>query len=309
MKLTEVSRLIKTVAKGHAVQSWRAPFIVLAMVILVAGCTGLQASAKNSYTDEWTAEAMPKTGQIRLLLRYQTTTYGVGTITLLGKPERFKSLAQALASDNGTVKFQITHDAGTLSLEGSGQGGKASGKWSYLPDPAFVSELTRRGYSAPTPDQQFYLTLHDVGVALLDEIKAQGYEKPSMEQLVTLGTHGVDVEYLREMKAVNYKFDSIDALILMRDHGVNATYVRALNDLGFTQLPADMVLRSLDHGVTPRFIKEIKANGVADVSLDELIRLRDHGVTVEFIKTVKAHGYSNLSADKLINLRIHGLSK
>lgn len=309
MKLTEVSRLIKPFAAGRAAQSLRATIFLLVVTISGACFPIAQANTKDFYTKEWTAETVQKTGQIRVLLRYQTATYGVATTTYVGKPERFKSLAQALASDNGAVKFQIAYEAGTLNFEGSVQGGVASGKWSYLANPVFASELKQRGIGIPTPDQQFYLTLHDVRLAFLEELKTQGYERPSMDQLVTLGTHGVDAAYLKDMKALNYKFDSIDTLILMCDHGVNATYIEALRDLGVTQLPADHVLRAMDHGVTLRFIKELKANGVADLSLDELIRMRDHGITVEFIKKVKAHGYNDLSAENLISLRIHGFSK
>src|SRR3712207_4121879 len=91
----------------------------------------------------------------------------------------------ALASDGpAAIQFRMQRDAGLISCEGSGRGGRATGTCSFAPDPAFAAELERRGVGRPSEREQFTLALHPAGVAELDELQRQGYQRPNVQQLI-----------------------------------------------------------------------------------------------------------------------------
>jgi len=235
------------------------------------------------------------------------------------------------------VAFKLVRDAATFECDGWFANGQGSGTWKFVPSASFNNTLKQRGFTEPTPRQQFLLAATDFQLALLDELNAQKYEPFTTDDVVRMATHGISLKYVRDMKAAGYTFTSVPALIRMRDHGVAPAYIKALTAAGFTGLTAEQVLqardhginadyissmtslahrklaldelvRLRDHGVTPNFLAELAAAGYKDLSLDDLLRLRDHGVSASFIEDVRAHGYKNLSVDDLVKMRDHGVS-
>src|SRR5258708_4872770 len=161
-----------------------------------------------------------------------------------------RGLNQSQVMSNGAVvQFQLVRDAGTLNCEGWFKDGKGAGHYTFTPNQSYVSELRRRGYDAPTDEQQFTMAVHNVSYALMDELSAQGYDRPSLDTLVRTGTHGVNIEYVREMGGLGFRLKSVESLVRMRDHGVGPKFIKELNALGYNQLSAEEYVRVRDHGV------------------------------------------------------------
>ena len=213
-----------------------------------------------------------------------------------------------LESTNGPVQFKLRRDAGTFTFDGIVKNGVGAGTFEFTPDPAFAEGLAKRGFSRPTPAEQYQLARSDVGYAFLDELNAQGYAKPQTADLVRAGQHGVTPAYLREMGTLGYRLGSLDPLITLRDHGVTPEYVRELGDLGYKGLTADAIRQARDHGITPAYVRAMRDNGYGSLSMDQLTTARDHGITPEYIRELGEAGYRGLAIDEAINVRDHGIT-
>jgi beta-lactamase regulating signal transducer with metallopeptidase domain len=316
--------------KSHGSTSWTAGLISIAAVLILAG--GLLAthslskpqtpkgrakqeeSASSSqavlaeYTGQWLIDYAPGTDVVHLSVRYRTgressdNSYSVPL-------DRLQGLSPTDLMANGSVvKFQVKRDAGSFDCEGWIKGGQGSGHFKFSPSPGFTAELRKRGYEAPSVEQQFSMAMHDVSLALIDELNAQGYQRPNLDQLVKIGTHGVHLEYLKGLKALGYQLGSVDRLIEMRDHGVDLDFIRGLGALGYKGLAAEDLIRTRDHGVDPEFVTALKQLGYGSLAIEDVIRTRDHGVDAEFIKELKTLGYDGLQLGQVINLRDHGVT-
>ena len=267
------------------------------------------AGAAGSYSGQWLIEFKSGEDRVQLSLRYERENHHSDTTRQIMPAELNGLTREQAMSANGTqVKFQLQRDAGAFHCEGWFRAGKGSGHFVFAPSPAFVAELSERGYDAPSDEQQFSLALHDVSLAFVEELHAQGYERPTLAELVDTGTHGVHLEYVRGLKALGYTLRSVPLLIKMRDHGVSLNYVRELAAHGYTRVPAEELIRTRDHGVSTTFVNELRALGYERLPVEQLRRLRDHGVSTSFIKELKQLGYERLPVEQLIRLRDHGVS-
>jgi beta-lactamase regulating signal transducer with metallopeptidase domain len=251
--------------------------------------------------------------------------------------QQFEGLTTAALSGGGeVVRFQLRRDAGTFTFEGVFRNGAGAGTFTFDANPAFRTELTKRGFAAPTALEQYRLARNDVGYAFIDELTKQGYAKPDTAGLVRAGDHGVNTTYVREMGAEGYRLGTLEPLITLRDHGVTPAYIRGLAELGYKAVPADDLRKARDHGVTPDYVRGLRDSGYSGLPLAQLIsardhgvdpafvqglaeaghrnlaiehaiKVRDHGVTPDYVRGMRDHGYGSLSIDELINARDHGV--
>jgi hypothetical protein len=257
--------------------------LLIGAAILVLGLAFVldkTARAQQTYTGQWLIEAKPGAEKVNLSLRYHVarnkpddnsgfnsnTTYDIALAQLSGLTS-----AQVMSASGGHVEFQLRRDPGDLNFEGWFKDGHGAGHFVFVPNANFSSELTKRGFAAPSAEQQFMLAVHGVDLAYVDELRQQGYQQPTLDELVRLGTHGVRLEYVRELRTLGYEVKNADLLIRMVDHGVNLRYVRNLAALGYEKVSPEELIRSADHGVNTDFIKNLETAGYPRVSLDQLV--------------------------------------
>ncbi len=216
--------------------------------------------------------------------------------------------ASQLAGAGGPVQFRLRRDAGTFTFDGALRNGLGAGTFSFTPDPQFPAELVTRGFTRPTPVEQYQMARHDIGFAFLDELNAQGYSKPQTSELIRAGQHGVQAAYVRDLGALGYRLGSLAPLIELRDHGVTPAYIRELGELGHKGLPVDDLRTARDHGVTPEFVKGMRDAGYGALPMAQLINARDHGVSGAYAGELAAAGYAKLPLEALIRTRDHGVS-
>lgn len=213
-----------------------------------------------------------------------------------------------LTGPGGPVKFTVRRDAGTFTFEGMMRNGVGAGTFSYSPNPNFPEELAKRGFTRPTPSEQYQLARHDVGFAFLDELNRQGYARPQTPELVRAGQHGVNATYLRDMGGLGYKLGTLDPLIKLRDHGITPEYVAQMAEQGYKGLSADEIQKARDHGITPEYVRAMRDSGYGSLPIAEITRARDHGITAEYVRGMRDAGYSQTPLPELINLRDHGIT-
>jgi hypothetical protein len=181
----------------------------------------------------------------------------------------------SMLDHDGPVKFEYVRDSGRILCEGQVTGGRASGPFTVVLNPSFVSALQKMGYAAPHDDEAFSLVTSDV-----------------------------TLDYARAIRETGLT-SSVSDLIDLRDHGVSSDYVRAVRQEGFTNLTASDISNLRDHGVEPNYLKAIKAAN-PNLSLDEIDSLYDHGVKPDYYKSMKATA-AQLSIEQIDSLFDHGV--
>ncbi|HKS40374.1 MAG TPA: hypothetical protein VJX74_07140, partial [Blastocatellia bacterium] len=127
-----------------------------ALVLLLCYTQIRSTAAQGAITGEWIIESKPGTDQVYLTVQHGNGRHNHSMSSTDIKQENLKGLNPALMQGNGSpVQFQIVREAGTLNCEGWFKQGKGSGHFTFASNAAFVSELRKRNYGAPTEAQLF----------------------------------------------------------------------------------------------------------------------------------------------------------
>lgn len=262
------------------------------------------ARAQQAYSGQWLIDAKPQAEKVHLNLRYRRSEKKDGSEPDFNNSTSFDipiaqlsglTPPQIMSAAGGQVKFQLVRDAGTVDCEGWFKEGHGAGHFVFTPNAGFAAELTKRGYAAPTVEQQFMMAFHGVDLNLIEELRIQGFKQPTTSLLVRMGTHGVRLNYMKELHGLGYRVKSAEELIRMVDHGVSLRYIRNLAALGYERLSPEELVRAADHGVS----------SYENVPVEQLIKLVDHGVSISFIEKARAAGHKDL--DQMIYLHNHGI--
>ena len=259
------------------------------------------STGQQDFTGTWEVHPSRTPGQVQLTIRRGQSTHG-RTLPLA----ELERLAGTTLSTATTVHFPIRRDAGTFTIDGTCRDSACAGVFTFEPSATFAAELAKRGIGRPTPQDQFYLAVADVGPAYLDTLASTGYKTPDLPLLVRAAQHGVDRGYVRDMADLGYKLGTLDHLITLRDHGVDPEYVRGMAANGLAKLSADDLVRARDHGVDPEYVSGLAALGFRGLGVDALVGARDHGVDPEYIRGMQSLG-QKLTIDGFTRTRDHGV--
>ena len=258
---------------------------VLAVLCLLWACypaSDVTYSNPQNTSNQWLIEYWTSENRLHLTMRYRRTGAGNFSFNDSGFNVTLDQLAgltreQVMSPAGTNVRFQLKRDAGTFDFEGWFRQGNGSGHFTFNPNSAFNSDLSRLGFGRASDEQLLSLAMTDTGLAFVNELKAQDYDTSTVQQLVKMAHHGVKLEYLQGLKSLGYSVKSTDLVVRMKDHGVSANFIKEIRDLGYTNTSIEQLVRLKDHGVSAAYIKRMKERGYADLSLDEYIRLRNRG--------------------------------
>src|SRR6185437_11045661 len=172
---------------------WRANRFALSIgaVVAIASVAFLlnrAAFAQQTYEGQWLIETKPQSEKVNLSLRYHTgknkpdDNFGFNSNTSFDiAPAQFSGLTQAqmMSATGAHVEFQLRRDPGDLNFEGWFKEGHGAGHFVFAPSASFSGELTKRGFPAPSAEQQFMFAIHGIDLAYVDELHSQGYQQPT----------------------------------------------------------------------------------------------------------------------------------
>jgi hypothetical protein len=146
------------------------------------------------------------------------------------------------------VSFSVVRDAGTIDCKGFVQERRGAGLFTFQPNPQYVPEMAKLGYSFEGKD------------------------------LLSATIFDVSFEFARAMKSADVRGLDAGKLIAFRIHGVSPEFAGELGHLGYPHAPPDQLIALRIHGVTPEYIEGLRSKGLQNLTLDQLISLRIHGV-------------------------------
>ncbi|HEY2467329.1 MAG TPA: M56 family metallopeptidase [Terracidiphilus sp.] len=209
----------------------------------------------------------------------------------------------SVLNHDGPVKFEYVRDSGRIVCEGRVAGGRASGPFTVVLNPSFVSALEKMGYVAPQEDEAFSLVTSDVTLGYAQAVRDTGLTS-SLSDLINLRDHGVSSDYVRAVRQEGFTNLSASEISELRDHGVNPNYLKAIKAAG-PDLSIEAIDRLYDHGVKPDYYKSMKTTA-PQLSIEQIDSLFDHGVEPDSYKGF-ASVDPKLSIEQIDSLRDHGV--
>ena len=209
------------------------------------------------------------------------------------------------------VRFELRREPGTVTFEGTFQGGRGEGDFTFTPSRDYVRRLRSVGvrFESAQGDEArelLELALFDVSIDFIRSMRAIGYDV-SLEKYLAFRIFDVDPGYVRDMSSVGFDHLSADRLIETRIHGATPEYIRQRRSAG-EDLALDEYIESRIFQITPAFAEEMSQAGYPDLDRDMLLQFRIQGVTPDFIQSLRDVGYSNLPAEQLVQMRIFGVT-
>ena len=204
------------------------------------------------------------------------------------------------------VHFSVVRDAGAIDCQGFVQEQRGAGLFTFTPNPQYVQEMQKLGYSF-RDDQLFSAATFDVSFEFARALKVLGVQGLDAEKLMAFRIHGVNPEFVRELRSEGLKAADAEKLIAFRIHGVTPEFVKGLRAAGVSVGNEEQLVAFRIHGVSPQFVGDLSHLGYSHPPAEQLIALRIHGVTPEYIESLRSKGLHDLTLEQLVNMRIHGV--
>ena len=279
----------------------RTPFLVIAILAVVATLVYAQSSARGTWTSEVRSD---EPGTINLQMQRAMKHSNMGTNF---KVTDLRGLdPAALKGSNIPVKFDVARDAGTIAFTGTFNEGLGHGEFQFTANPEYLSGMKAMGYQ-DVDEKAFELATLDVSRAFAKEIRDLGY-KTDLKELIEARIFNVGREQVEGLKAVGLTNLPMKKLVEYQIFHVTPDYIRQMR-ASFPNIEMDQMVAMRIHKATPEFAKEMAALGYSNLSAQELINFRIHGVSPEFIREVGELGLKSLSAEQLVQFRIFGVGR
>jgi hypothetical protein len=184
-----------------------------------------------------------------------------------------------LQREGAHVDAVIHAEAGKITCSGAVHGGRLSGDYTFVPDPAFVARMQQMGFHDFDAEKLQAYTLFRIETAWIRSIQDTGVTGLDSGNLIALRIFHVDAGYINGLKALGYPAPDAGKLVALR----------------------------VQH-VDPEEVKQIRAMGYQP-TLDELVQMRIFKVTPDFIHRMQARGLKDLTISKLVQIRIFNLAE
>ncbi|MEL6274474.1 MAG: M56 family metallopeptidase, partial [Bacteroidota bacterium] len=252
----------------------------------------------------WTAEIVGSRIDFQLIVRSDNGRYS------FANSHTFENINPATLPRNEVGSFTISNAAGNITFRGIFEGNEGFGTFDFTPDPSFVAELERRGYSGYKEMEMLHFILSDFSPNYIDAIEAEGYS-PNKDQLLEMAIFGFNPDNFRQtlddLESLGYEKPKLRKLIELRIHGINKQYVEELSRAGYQDLTLKDVINARIHGLSAEYVQGMAGIGFSNLSFNRILDMSIHGVSPEYVTTLRNY-YPSLSPQKAIDARIHGIS-
>ncbi|KAA1247961.1 M56 family metallopeptidase [Aquimarina sp. RZ0] len=207
-------------------------------------------------------------------------------------------------------KFEITKEAGTMTLIGTFDGSIGNGRYTFTPNTEFIKSLQNYGLRG-NQKKLIHCFLTDFDTNYLTYLKNEGLaiNQDDFEDIIhkSLPLDTLKM-YRNELKKLGYNTYTIKEISKLNLFDVDIPYISFINKIGEQKVSLKKVIKAKIHNLTPNFIKSYTDNGHLNMSLDDYMKLKIHNVTPDFISDFKKEGYGNISVKEAQNLKIHNVT-
>ena len=226
-----------------------------AALLSIFACSAPTAAADPLVLTDvrWVAEpASGKKGAPRIRIQHRKSS---SDQTFDGSRSYFAKAEVALSRETpGPVRFEVAHDAGTLSCTGTlTRAFDGGGECRFTSDPAFERALGERGLAPEQRSSLLAMLLVDASIELADGLTREGVRPKDADDLIAAAALDVRPEYVRDLRSEALVLTDVEDAIACRALGVDGAYVRGLAAAGYRKLSPDEVVGMKAMGVTGEY--------------------------------------------------------
>ncbi len=238
-----------------------------------------------------------------------------------------------------TGTFKLTREAGTMEFTGKFEGDQGMGKYKFVPDNAYGTEMEKhiteklsdrdllvfffidikksypqmlknQGYTDIDKDELIPLAALNVDEAYIKSLKASGFKNLGLKDLIPFKSLKIDGAYIKEIRE-SYPDISAHQLISFKAQGIDKNYIQKVRNAeskgekdadNDAENPEHLVaLKSLD--VDEEYINSFKSVGLTNIPSKDIIPMKSLGITAEFVKGFQSIGYTDIRPSELIPLK------
>ncbi|HVE59118.1 MAG TPA: hypothetical protein VNB22_20005 [Pyrinomonadaceae bacterium] len=291
----------------------------LAFIVIIIG--NYVIVAQSTLTGTWKAEAKAdKPEKIYLSFSRKTEKGYNNNMGSTYDYADLKGLSREQSLSNGTVKFSLVREAGTIDCEGSFAGGKGSGTFLFTANQGFVDAMKSRGFDFEKNNSKynddskyndednisnrlFAATTLNVTTALADDLLSANFGKLDVDDLFKAAIFKVDSKFMREMKDSGFQGLTFEDLVKARIFKIDGAYLRELAASGFDNEPFENVVKMRIFKITPEFITGVRNEGFSNITIEQLVKMKIFNINAEFIRQARADGVP-MDVEKLVQKRI-----
>ncbi len=284
----------------------------LAFIVIVIG--NYVIIAQSTLTGTWKAETKADKPE-KIYLSFSRKTEK-GNNNQMGSKYDYadwKGLSREQSLSNGTVKFSLVREAGTIECEGSFANGKGSGNFIFTASQSFVDGMKSRGFDFEKSDAKydednvenrlFAAATLNVTTALADDLLSANFGKLDVDDLFKAAIFKVDSKFMREMKDSGFQGLTFEDLVKARIFKIDGAFLRELATSGFENEPFENVVKMRIFKITPEFITGVRNEGFSDITIEQLVKMKIFNINAEFIRQARADGVP-MEVEKLVQKRI-----
>jgi len=284
----------------------------LALIVIVIG--NYVIVAQSTLTGTWKAETKAdKPEKIYLSFSRKTEKGNNNNMGTTYNYADLKGLSREQALSNGTVKFSLVREAGSVDCEGTFANGKGSGTFLFTANQSFVDAMKSRGFDFEKSNAKydednvenrlFAAATLNVTTALADDLLSANFGKLDVDDLFKAAIFKVDSKFMREMKDSGFQGLTFDDLVKARIFKVDAEFVKDVAAKGFSNEPFESLVKMRIFKITPEFITEVRNEGFQNIEIEQLVKMKIFNINAEFIRQARADGVP-MDIEKLVQKRI-----
>jgi len=294
--------------------------IVSGILFIVIVVGNVVIVAQNAVTGTWAADTSqqfkkdgtPRDSDIQINFERQSSN-GSGK-NQFGHGMKFDEL-RGLTRDqaeNGSVRFSLVREAGTIECQGSFSAGKGKGTFTFTPDKAFFEAMRTRGFDFSRSRDDSRTTFEDraltaafvnVTLSLADDLLSANFGSLDVDDLFKAAIFKIDGRFMAEMKATGFPDLKMEDLVKARIFKIDAEYVRQVHTMGFDNNDFEDLVKYRIFKITPEFLAEIKSAGLTDIDGESIVKCRIFNIDGDFIRKVRADD-PNASIEDMISIKI-----
>lgn len=178
-----------------------------------------------------------------------------------------------LRQEGAHLDAVISAEAGKLTCSGTVHDLTLSGDSTFVPSPAFVSQMRQMGFDDFDSHKLEAYTLFHIETSWIRSLQSEGVSEMDSGNIIALRIFKVDAPYVRDMATLGYPHLAASKLIAFKVQGVNPEEVRQYRTLGY-QPTADELIQMRIFKVTPDFIQRMSQRGLGKLTISKLVQIR-----------------------------------
>ncbi len=200
------------------------------------------------------------------------------------------------------TRFELRRDAGIFRFQGSYDGRRGHGTFTFAADPAFAQEMGGKTATLRLME----LTLNDIPLGYVREMRALGFAR-SPAPSRRFRPRDLVPEPIREMVGAGDRDQELQQLMEFRRHGVTPELARAMVAAGYRDLSSSDLVELSVHGIGPAYVQGLSASGYRFHYPFQLVQIHSHGITPEWLRGIVQAGYGDATPEQLVSLHAHGI--